>query len=194
MAVSLKRLSHCKSNLHHLVRILLSPFHRDGKNNATHMTHRTVDCLHVIDNVSQLFPLPPPSFFVFLLFNYALPILPNLPTPFRCRCCLCSPPPPTAPLSLFGLNPASHFSFLFTVIMSAKLFSHSVFLHLPSPTSPVTAQARSNSTSSNPSTVTLSSSAQQCLSQFTLNAPSNPSGYPCSTCLPILVAVPLNFS
>jgi len=27
---------------------------------------------------------------------------------------------------------------------------------------------------------------QECLSQFTLNAPSNPSSYPCSTCLPIL--------
>ncbi|KAG2063825.1 L domain-like protein [Suillus decipiens] len=28
--------------------------------------------------------------------------------------------------------------------------------------------------------------AQQCLSQYTLNAPSNPNSYPCSTCLPIL--------
>ena len=37
-------------------------FHRDGKNNATHVTHKAVDRLHVIDNVSQLFPLPPSLF------------------------------------------------------------------------------------------------------------------------------------
>ena len=38
----------------------------------------------------------------------------------------------------------------------------------------------------------LSADAQQCLSQFTVNAPSDPSGYPCSTCLPTLQAVPAN--
>lgn len=40
----------------------------------------------------------------------------------------------------------------------------------------------------------LSAEAQQCLSQYTVNAPSDPSGYPCSTCLPALQAVPPNFS
>lgn len=38
----------------------------------------------------------------------------------------------------------------------------------------------------------LSSAAQQCLSQYTLNAPSNPAGYPCSTCLPVLQSVSSN--
>ena len=33
---------------------------------------------------------------------------------------------------------------------------------------------------------------QECLSQFSLNAPSNPSAYPCSTCLPILSNVTNN--
>ncbi|KAG2153242.1 L domain-like protein [Suillus clintonianus] len=36
---------------------------------------------------------------------------------------------------------------------------------------------------------TLSANAQQCLSQYTLNAPSSPSSYPCSTCLPTLQTV-----
>jgi hypothetical protein len=33
---------------------------------------------------------------------------------------------------------------------------------------------------------------QQCASEFTINAPSNPSAYPCSTCLPILANVTNN--
>ena len=37
-----------------------------------------------------------------------------------------------------------------------------------------------------PSNSTLSSDVEECLSQFTLNAPSDPSAYPCSTCLPVL--------
>jgi hypothetical protein len=35
-------------------------------------------------------------------------------------------------------------------------------------------------------TSNLPSDADECLSQFTINAPSNPSAYPCSTCFPIL--------
>jgi hypothetical protein len=40
----------------------------------------------------------------------------------------------------------------------------------------------------------LSANAQQCITQYTLNAPNDPKGYPCSTCLPLLVAVPTNDS
>jgi hypothetical protein len=43
-----------------------------------------------------------------------------------------------------------------------------------------------------PSSTPLSVNAQQCLSQYILNAPSSPPSYPCSTCLPILQAVPLS--
>ncbi|EKM53372.1 uncharacterized protein PHACADRAFT_211070 [Phanerochaete carnosa HHB-10118-sp] len=49
----------------------------------------------------------------------------------------------------------------------------------------------SNGTAASPE---LSAEAQQCLTQYTVNAPSNPAGYPCSTCLPTLQAVPTNFS
>ena len=37
-----------------------------------------------------------------------------------------------------------------------------------------------------PSNSSSPDNVQECLSQFTLNAPSNPSAYPCSTCLPVL--------
>ncbi|KAH9942132.1 RNI-like protein [Epithele typhae] len=40
----------------------------------------------------------------------------------------------------------------------------------------------------------LSADAQQCLSQFTLNAPTDPDSYPCSTCLSTLQTVPANFT
>ena len=40
----------------------------------------------------------------------------------------------------------------------------------------------------------LPTNAQQCISQYELNAPTNPSGYPCSTCLPILQSIPPDFA
>jgi hypothetical protein len=39
-------------------------------------------------------------------------------------------------------------------------------------------------------TETLSANTQQCIAQYTLDAPSNPTGYPCDTCLPLLAALP----
>ncbi|KAH9006287.1 hypothetical protein EDB86DRAFT_2872920 [Lactarius hatsudake] len=36
----------------------------------------------------------------------------------------------------------------------------------------------------------LPADTQQCISQYTLNAPSNPTGYPCGTCLPLLAVLP----
>ncbi|EGO26326.1 hypothetical protein SERLADRAFT_384847, partial [Serpula lacrymans var. lacrymans S7.9] len=56
-----------------------------------------------------------------------------------------------------------------------------------------TSSSDSGSTSSTSTSSTLSTNAQQCLSQYTLNAPSSPSSYPCSTCLPTLQAVPSSF-
>ena len=43
-------------------------------------------------------------------------------------------------------------------------------------------------------TIMISANTQQCITQYTLNAPNDPKGYPCSTCLPLLVAVPTNAS
>ena len=40
----------------------------------------------------------------------------------------------------------------------------------------------------------LSVDAQQCLSQYTIDAPSSPRSYPCSTCLSILQAVPSSYT
>ncbi|KAI0317420.1 hypothetical protein OF83DRAFT_1058720 [Amylostereum chailletii] len=44
------------------------------------------------------------------------------------------------------------------------------------------------------SAAALSSDVQQCLSEYTLNAPSSPTTYPCSTCLPLLSQVPADAS
>jgi hypothetical protein len=54
-----------------------------------------------------------------------------------------------------------------------------------------------NSSSSAPtspptSTLMLSADTQQCITQYTLNAPGDPTGFPCSVCLPLLAAVPSN--
>jgi hypothetical protein len=43
-------------------------------------------------------------------------------------------------------------------------------------------------------TVMLSADTQQCITQYMLNAPNDPEGYPCSTCLPLVFAVPTNAS
>lgn len=43
-----------------------------------------------------------------------------------------------------------------------------------------------------PSDPSSSDDVQECLSQFALNAPSDPSAYPCSTCLPVLSNVTSN--
>ncbi|KAI6148341.1 RNI-like protein [Pisolithus tinctorius] len=50
-----------------------------------------------------------------------------------------------------------------------------------------------SSLSPNPTTQVLSADALQCISQYTLNAPSSPSSYPCSSCLPALQGVPSSF-
>lgn len=40
----------------------------------------------------------------------------------------------------------------------------------------------------------VSADTQQCITQYMLDAPSDPTGYPCDTCLPLLAAVPANAS
>jgi hypothetical protein len=47
-------------------------------------------------------------------------------------------------------------------------------------------------TSAPTTTDTLPFNTQQCIAQYTLNAPSHPTGYPCSTCLPLLAALPMS--
>ncbi|KAH7883248.1 RNI-like protein [Phlebopus sp. FC_14] len=78
------------------------------------------------------------------------------------------------------------------IIILLLLIGNSIFLNVrvislssSSSTSPTNATASTTSM--------LSTNAQQCLSQYTLNAPTAPSAYPCSTCLPSLQAVPSSF-
>jgi hypothetical protein len=40
--------------------------------------------------------------------------------------------------------------------------------------------------------IMLSADTQQCITQYTLNAPDDPTGYPCDTCLPLVAVVPAN--
>lgn len=54
-------------------------------------------------------------------------------------------------------------------------------------------QSNSGGTSSSGGSFALSNDQEQCLSQFTVNAPSNPSSFPCSSCLPLLATVPESF-
>ena len=54
--------------------------------------------------------------------------------------------------------------------------------------------SQTSSTTSSSSSGGLSEDAQQCLSQFSLNAPNDPESYPCSTCLSTLQSVPSSFT
>ncbi|TDL23116.1 L domain-like protein [Rickenella mellea] len=83
------------------------------------------------------------------------------------------------------------------VIILIYLLANTTFLNVRV----VTMQPSSSSSQQKPppssgtsTPTTLSADAQQCLSQFTLNAPANPSSYPCSSCLPVLQGVPESFA
>ncbi|PSR72693.1 hypothetical protein PHLCEN_2v11388 [Hermanssonia centrifuga] len=78
------------------------------------------------------------------------------------------------------------------ILIILYLLGNTVALNIRVFGSPPSAQPPHNSTAS--TSTALSSDAQQCLSQYTVNAPSNPGDYPCSTCLPVLQSVPSNFS
>lgn len=79
------------------------------------------------------------------------------------------------------------------IIILLWLIGNIIFLNIRvlSVASPISNSPANASTTS--TAYTLSANAQQCLSQYTLNAPSSPSSYPCSTCLPTLQAVPSTY-
>ncbi|KIJ66019.1 hypothetical protein HYDPIDRAFT_87538 [Hydnomerulius pinastri MD-312] len=79
------------------------------------------------------------------------------------------------------------------IIILLLLIGDTVFLNVRvlSLTNPTSTSSTSPTTST---AYALSTDAQQCLSQYTLNAPTSPSDYPCSTCLPALQAVPSSFT
>lgn len=81
------------------------------------------------------------------------------------------------------------------IIILLFLLSNVVALNIrvlsvrPPTPSPASANARPSTTSP----TALTADTQQCISQYNLNAPANPTSYPCSSCLPLLQGIPAGF-
>jgi len=91
----------------------------------------------------------------------------------------------------------SRWLIILLIIILLYLLADSVFLNikyfgLPSGQVQGTPASPSSSSPSGSTPPSLSAEAQQCISQFKLNAPTNPSSYPCSSCLPVLQSIPSN--
>ncbi len=87
--------------------------------------------------------------------------------------------------------------FVALVILLLYLLGNVVFLNVrvvrisqPSTSTTATSTTPANASDSS----ALSADAQSCLSQFSLNAPSSPQSYPCSSCLSVLQGVPSSFT
>lgn len=108
-----------------------------------------------------------------------MPMWPPLNIRKQAPQCACQQSPPTlqrallAALAVFLL-----YLFINVTVLNVRSFS--------SPKFPATILPASAPTT----TGTLSADTQQCISQYTLDAPSNPTRYPCDTCLPLLAALP----
>ena len=106
--------------------------------------------------------------------------------------CAChSQPPPTTRIQrlrnralLTALVVFLLYLFINVTILNVRSFSSSRF-----PAS-ASAGAAIPPASAPATTDTLPADTQQCISQYTLNAPSDPTEYPCGQCLPLLVALP----
>jgi len=90
------------------------------------------------------------------------------------------------PALLFALIIFLLYLFINVIVLNVRSFSSSHSSPRLLPTTPP-ASVPTN-------TIMLSADTQQCITQYTLNAPNDPKGYPCSTCLPLLIAVPTNAS
>jgi hypothetical protein len=77
---------------------------------------------------------------------------------------------------------------LFLVVFLYLLVSSTFSLVRVISLSPFLSSTTSTSTSATSTTTSLN--VQQCISQYTLNAPTSPASYPCSTCLPLLSSLP----
>jgi hypothetical protein len=91
-----------------------------------------------------------------------------------------------SPALLFAFTIFLLYLFINVIVLNIRSFSpsHSSPKLLPA-TPPASVPTNS---------IMLSADTQQCITQYTLNAPSDPKGYPCSTCLPLLNVVPVNAS
>ncbi|KAH9047327.1 hypothetical protein EDB84DRAFT_1462383 [Lactarius hengduanensis] len=105
--------------------------------------------------------------------------------------CVChsQPPPPTRVQRLrdrallAALAVLLLYLFINVTVLNVRSFSSSSQL-------PAAAAVAAPPASAPTTTDALPADTQQCISQYTLNAPSNPTGYPCGTCLPLLAALP----
>ncbi|KAH9965412.1 hypothetical protein BC827DRAFT_1184525 [Russula dissimulans] len=112
----------------------------------------------------------------------------------QCMCHAHAQPPPTGLQTRYGRALLSAL-----VVFLLYLFINVIILNARSFT-PMHVQGSRLSTSSPPSTsaaptgntLYLSADTQQCVTQYTLDAPGDPRGYPCGTCLSLLAAVPPN--
>lgn len=75
------------------------------------------------------------------------------------------------------------------VVLNAKVLSPA-----SSTSSSSTATSSAPSSSSSSSSSTLSAAAQECITEYTVNAPNSPTTYPCSTCLPLLSVLPASIT
>jgi hypothetical protein len=90
-----------------------------------------------------------------------------------------------SPVLLFALTIFLLYLFINVIVLNVRSFSPSHSSPRLLPTMPPASVPPTN-------TIMLSADTQQCITQYTLNAPNDPKGYPCSTCLSLLVAVPTN--
>ncbi|KAI0326328.1 L domain-like protein [Cubamyces sp. BRFM 1775] len=81
------------------------------------------------------------------------------------------------------------------IVILLYLLGNTIFLNVRVlKTTPQPSSSSPNASSGASSSTVLSADAQQCISQYNLNAPTDPQSYPCSTCYPVLSAIPSNFS
>jgi hypothetical protein len=112
----------------------------------------------------------------------------------HCNCHVL-PPPQTRRQKIYRRALFSAF-----VIFLLYLFINMIFLDVrlyslsrrPSQMSLTTTAPASPPASPQMNTIMLSADAQQCVTQYNLSAPGNPTEYPCSTCIPLLATVPPN--
>lgn len=78
------------------------------------------------------------------------------------------------------------------IIVLIYLLGNNIFLNIR--VANLTSSTSSNTNSSGGSSSGPSQAVKDCLSQFKLNAPSDPSSFPCSTCAPVLQTIPNDFS
>jgi len=110
-----------------------------------------------------------------------------------CVCQAHAQPPPTCLQTRHGGALLSAlvvfllYLFINVVILNARSFApmHVQGSRLSTSSPPTSAAPTGN-------TLSLSVDTQQCVTQYTLDAPGNPKGYRCDTCLPLLAAVPSN--